>query len=689
MFGFARSEVLRLFRSTSRMWLLGAVPICGMLVVTSTAAAQSGQAGSSPAKGVFVKLGASATAAAVPPRSQPAPIGRPAGFDVLKARANAPQGAATFATASAAPVAGPTSNAPALTGSIAGIGFTGSFPPDPTLAVGTTHIVQSVNSQFRVIRKSDGFTTTATHRNLFDPFYVANAAINARTPFDPWLVYDHFANRFVMVCLTFAQAPTTFETSWFLIAVSKDSNPENGWWLYWLRADEDGSTDTAYWADYQKLGYDNTNWYLTSNQFPAVNGPPVFGKIRVMNKTQFLNGGLPIEWYDFFQRPEFTIQPCVTFGTPGKEYLVASTFNGSSSLDLLSISGTWPNGTLTDPVLTVEGPVAFNAYSFPPDALQPGGAADLDTGDCRLMNAVFRNGVVYTAHATGTPSGRCGCAIKSLDVTTKTKILDVVLGGATDDCFYPTVMVDNAGGIVTTFSRSSATTFAEARYTQKTLSDVAFQPSAQLKAGVAGYELIGGGRNRWGDYSGISLDPADGSVWFTGEYAAGASSWGTWIGSIAGSSSNPPPPPGDSIVDIIYNNGTKSLTINGDDRSGQLTVTLSRGKLTVAAGPKTKLKNNGGLPAVTKLQFNVIPADAALSVQSDLKGGNDAMSFTGLKLSSANMLLGTGNDSMSLNYCTVTGAFALDGDAVTNTGTDAFLSPGSKFLGSYFVINFP
>jgi hypothetical protein len=37
--------------------------------------------------------------------------------------------------------------------------------------------------------------------------------------------------------------------------------------------------------------------------------------------------------------------------------------------------------------------------------------------------------------------------------------------------------------------------------------------------------------DRWGDYFGAAIDPADGSAWLVGQYAKG-DCWATWIGNL-------------------------------------------------------------------------------------------------------------------------------------------------------------
>jgi hypothetical protein len=112
---------------------------------------------------------------------------------------------------------------------------------------------------------------------------------------------------------------------------------------------------------------------------------------------------------------------------------------------------------------------------------------------------------------------------------------DVSFGS--DDCwlYYPAIMADSASNMVIVYNQSCTDEYIGIRYTGRTPTDVALQPSAELKAGEANYvRTASDGRNRWGDYNGIALDPTAGNrIWMFAEYAKDPSStWGTWFGQV-------------------------------------------------------------------------------------------------------------------------------------------------------------
>jgi hypothetical protein len=92
--------------------------------------------------------------------------------------------------------------------------------------------------------------------------------------------------------------------------------------------------------------------------------------------------------------------------------------------------------------------------------------------------------------------------------------------------FYPALAADSTGRAWVVFNRSGSTVYPGIRYTGRASTDAlnTLQPSAQLIAGQGCYSRLDSiGRNRWGDYNGISIDPATGTPWIFSEYSFGVS----------------------------------------------------------------------------------------------------------------------------------------------------------------------
>jgi hypothetical protein len=309
------------------------------------------------------------------------------------------------------------------------------------------------------------------------------------------------------------------------------------WRNYRFDAMRNGNAPTNNWADFPALGVDNKALYVTSNMF-AFGGGFQYSKIRVIPKAgPYAGGAAPFFDFSGMKNADnsvaFTIQPSHTFGAPQVEYLVNTGFPSANYLTVWSIV----NPT-TLPVLT-RTQVAVSPYSLAPNAVQPGGVAPLNTGDVRVLHAVFRGDSLWTsfttAHNWGAGANRAAIQWCQVRAAAPTIVQQGVFGASAADYFYPAACPDANGNFTVVFSRSSKSQFGSIAYTGRRATDPlgALQGSAMLKAGVASY--VGpdsGGRNRWGDYNGIASDPANGRVvWMYSEYASAVNTWGTWVGS--------------------------------------------------------------------------------------------------------------------------------------------------------------
>jgi hypothetical protein len=439
-------------------------------------------------------------------------------------------GMVAFAPA-AAPAAAPTAVA-----SFEGIPFNGSFPFDATMAAGPNHVLLSVNTRVAVYAKTGG---AALLNRTLDSWF-ANVLTGAMI-FDPKALYDQHAGRWVVLAVAFRNAPNR---AWFLLSVSQGADPLGPWWNYALDAGVDNTTKTSNWADYPNLGVDNQALYLTANMFPFdPNGSFQYVKIRVVPKVGPYSGGA-VTFRDITGLKHadgelaFTLQPCHTFGAPGEQYFATSEYPTSDTGTQSTIT-LW---VLTNPTGTpalVRRTVTTDPFGIPPSAKQKGAGPPLDSGDIRLMNAVFRGGSVWTSLTTRHDWGDGVPAASShwfqINPGTGQLVQQGVYGARGRHYIYPAVMPDNNGNMIMVVCRCGATEFASIRFTGRRSTDALgkLQTSALLKAGTATHSAVDdSGRNRWGDYSGIAVDPNDGrTIWFYSGFAAQPTSeWRTWVG---------------------------------------------------------------------------------------------------------------------------------------------------------------
>lgn len=120
------------------------------------------------------------------------------------------------------------------------------------------------------------------------------------------------------------------------------------------------------------------------------------------------------------------------------------------------------------------------------------------------------------------------------------------------------------------------------------------------------------------------------------------------------------------IVTVAYNAGTRTLTLNelvsGTAVKNTLSVSRRGNTLTVQSGAGTQLRD--GTNTTTTFSRNV--GSAAMNITSNLNGGDDSISLSGLNLNLCQINLGPGADQATLSFCKVTTS-QIDGGIDANT----------------------
>ncbi len=410
-----------------------------------------------------------------------------------------------------------------------------TIPPDPHLAVGPNHVIAVVNSEFVIFDKQGN--------QLFQAFaddWFQNVLPNSGA-FDPVIVYDHFADRWVMV---WDNEDGNSNTAFWLVSVSDDSDPMGDWCNYAFPAHLNGASNSFTWGDYEKVGYDYQAIYISANQFAFSDGFQ-YSKTRIIPKSQLYDMTCgPVDYTDFwdFRDPNNPGQrifgPVIAAthldSTDNKAYwVVDAPYFTSTFITLWTVED--PLGA--SPIVSAVNIPTAAAFA-PPDANQLGGGSPrINSGGRKYRNAVYTDGSVWTATAVagGTSFPYAFSRYVRVDVINHTLLEDVSFGADGFYYIYPAVMVDQNDNMVMVFSRSGDNEYVGAAYTgRKGTSPPELSGSALLKPGEAHYiKTFGGSRNRWGDYMGIALDPADSNtIWGLVEYAdSPENTWGTWIGS--------------------------------------------------------------------------------------------------------------------------------------------------------------
>jgi hypothetical protein len=360
--------------------------------------------------------------------------------------------------------------------------------------------------------------------------------------FDPIVLYDTQQDRFVLIAIH----GFTSNTSKLIIAFSKTNNPINGWWVYKLSGNP---LNNNCWLDYPKLGISNNEVFVTGNLFSDVSG---FSEsiIYQINKT---NGyaGTNLSWtiWSNITGDPITIIPA-SYGQKGNYgpglYFVNQPPASGNKVELYEIT----NDLNANPLLT-RNTIFKSDYEPSGYALQSGTPVQLITGDCRIQNAFYLDGIIhYVFQSDYQNSNYTGINYNRLNVNSLTN-LSYTYGEIGFDCSFPSLASyatsDKDKTVAFCYLRSGATIFPETR-SIKFNNNQTWSSSILVKAGntfVDAFEFDN--YVRWGDYSGISYryNPNNAEVWLAGCYGVrqnlqgtGYNCFNTWIAQITDATAN-------------------------------------------------------------------------------------------------------------------------------------------------------
>lgn len=393
-------------------------------------------------------------------------------------------------------------------------------PPDPTLAVGPNHIVETVNAAIAFYDKDTGNETFSVHLGTpGSPGFFEPVGADSSFVFDPKVFYDQKAERFVVVALE------TSGASWIDIAVSDDSDPNGIWYKYRTPSviDVDGED---YWVDYPGFGFDDNAWYVTGNLFPLGSGSFGGQLFRVYPKEPMLNGD-PVSFSDVAPNNGASLQVAQMFGPAPQCYFVSR--RNSSSLRLWTINDpidnpSWQRVTVNQ---------LSNASGPSQDANNNGG--EISTLDGRIMNVHYRDGNLYAAHAIDGPPGQTVARWYHIDMNGWPASGDspnlVQQGEITGDngrhYFFPAIYSDKDHNVGLITASSSPSDFASVRISGRFPSDPLGTMSEPVEVAIG--DSVANGR--WGDYLDIAIDPEDDKTfWIVGMYQK-SFGWQTYIDS--------------------------------------------------------------------------------------------------------------------------------------------------------------
>ena len=444
----------------------------------------------------------------------------------------------------------------------------GFLPPDTNGAVGPNHYIQNVNVCFRVWNKSGAPVTATTS------FVTLFSALNCGDSIDgdPIVLYDQLADRWLISEFCTVANPNDHQ----LIAVSKTNDPSGAYYLY------DFPMPNNKFNDYPHLSVWADGYYMTDNQFsPSLNTFEQSG-VFAFNRAKMLVGD-PSASFVYFDTavlfppstgstgpdgiggmlpanvdgylPPAVGGPCpfvyfeaTAFGDPADQLRIfdfhvdfntpansAFTERTGSPLPVAAFDPGNPSGSRN--VVPEPAPGSSNTYL---DAINDRIMFRLAYRNLGSSEALLLN---HTVNAGTSQSYRAGVRWYELTRSSPSAAFAIVEqqtfagnAGDTANRWMGSVAMNFQGDIAVGYSVSSTSVFPSIRYAAKLFTDPSGGGLAQgeqtFMTGAGAQESTSG---RWGDYSCMTVDPADDcAFWYTQEYYAssGSSPWQTRIGKI-------------------------------------------------------------------------------------------------------------------------------------------------------------
>ncbi len=481
----------------------------------------------------------------------------------------------------------------------------GGVPPDPNAAVGTTQVVEVVNTAYAIFSKTG--TTVLAPTNTSTLWSGFGGSCQSTNDGDATVSFDRIANRWVIQ--QFANVSSSSGPYFDCVAVSTSADATGTYNRY--------SYQYSNFPDYPKLSVWPDGYYITYNQFNAAGTQFLGSNVCALNRANMLTGAA-------------ATQQCFTTSTSYGGLLAAdldgSTLPPSGESETLVSLGTtattlaywhfhvdWTtpsNSTFTGPTsLTVAS--YTTACGASGTCIPQANGQQLDSLSDRIMyRLAYRNFGDHEALVTNdavTAGSSVGVRWYEFRLSGGNPTVYQQGTYAPDSTYrwMGSIAMDHGGDIALGYSQSSSSTNPSIRFTGRAPGD-ALGTMTQAETTI----ITGGGSqssySRWGDYTSMSIDPVDDcTFWYTDEYepANGSFNWRTRLASFQ--------LPGCSTTQdfsLSASPGSGSVTQGG---SATTTVSVSE-----TGAAQTVNLSASGVPTGATASFN--PASLSASGSSTL-----------------------------------------------------------------------
>jgi Secretion system C-terminal sorting domain len=400
-----------------------------------------------------------------------------------------------------------------------GVDDTGLRPPAPDIAAGPNHLMVVTTDRFAVMDKCGQTLLSNTLRSFF-------SLPASRVYYTPRVIYDEWNDHWVMV---FIGTETNYSTSSLYTAYSATGDPTGTWYFHeWKIPD-----GVAGLKDLPCVSATPDAVYFTWDRYNLATFAFESAVIGQVDRAGFYSGGgATMYMYTILANPNdasaaHSVRPAQMRTYSGEVWFINSKFSGDDFFTLWKITGPPSASVLTG------YDVATGAYTVAPDVAQPD-ATLMDSGDCRITDAVYSSGHVYTTH-TVSGSGRPSIRVSRVDVSSITHTSLILTPSPSYAHAYGALDIDENDQVSVVYS-----TWGIGRFPGVDCTVLRFAPPANLAFGV----ITNGTANfhsgvapyRWGPYAGCARDPSDDrTMWLCSVYASDSplDSWTTTVAAVS------------------------------------------------------------------------------------------------------------------------------------------------------------
>ena len=391
------------------------------------------------------------------------------------------------------------------------------FPPDNELAVGPTNAVMAEGEAVEWTNLSGGSPTRQSAYNFFPPLGGASTWTGSLK--DISCSYDSINHRFIVVAENLVPH-SSGDTSNIEIAVSKDSNPNDGWYFGSISSSLTiNGTATA--SDEPTVSVDGSNIYIAMPQYNAAGGGWQGSACWVIGDTAgsgggIYNGGTPTIVGTTTTSPNQGIYRVVS-GDNGKAYY-ACVFSPGSQTDIALVTYDAATNTYSPASSISLGNIDQGDGGTFFTAQQQGTSILLDANDGRLANLAYANGFLYGVSEMK-PIGSSVAEVHwfKIDVSNPNNPVLVAQGnisgaaiGSNVATFNGSIAVDSIGDVVINFTASGPNMYPADYYVHQGFTDPSntFSAPVLYQASTSFFNSgDGSATQRWGANSSAMADP--------------------------------------------------------------------------------------------------------------------------------------------------------------------------------------